>query len=405
MMSTAGAEGAAAIVSMFWILLAVFLAPLIARMLRGFVPDVVLLLAFGVLIGGHGLGVASTAGGVELVSELGLGLLFLLAGFEIDPRSLGGRQGAFAWGTWLVCLVFATGLALVVGWRFGFTAAVAIGIALTSTALGTLLPILKQLGMQESRLGRAVLIHGAVGELGPVLAMAVLLSSHSPVASLVLLAVFTAAVIVIWLVPQRVVARSPGLFRFLHASADGTGQLMMRAALLMLIALMAIAAVFDLDVVLGAFAAGAILRQLSSGLDRDLEHKLESLGYGFLIPVFFVVSGMGIDIGAVIADPLVWALSVAAIWVCRGVPVWISERLFDTGSGLVHGERRRLALFAATGLPIIVAVTGIAVSNELMPQALASSLVAAGATTVLLFPLLARVAGMRQARMSGGLAA
>ncbi|MFV0373260.1 cation:proton antiporter [Microbacterium sp.] len=405
MMSAEGAGTTAAIVSMFWILLAVFLAPIVARMLRGYVPDVVLLLAFGVLIGGHGVGLADTAGGVDLVSELGLGLLFLLAGYEIDPRTLGGRQGGFAWGTWLFCLALATGAGLLLVPDFGFTAAVALGIALSSTALGTLLPILKQLGIQESSLGRAVLIHGAVGELGPVLAMAVLLSTHSPWASLVLLVVFGLAVLVIWLVPQRLVARDPRLFRFIHSSADGTGQLMMRATMLMLMALMAVAAVFDLDVVLGAFAAGAVLRQIGDGLDKALAHKLDAVGYGFLIPVFFVVSGMGIDIGAVVTSPLTWLGAVAAIWVFRGVPVWASERVFDTGSGLMPGQRRQLALFAATGLPIIVAVTGVAVSNDLMPRQLASSLVAAGATTVLLFPLLAQLAGMRNARLTDSLAA
>lgn len=397
---SAEGETTTAIVSLFWIVLAALAAPLIARLLRGYVPDVVLLLGFGLLIGGHGLGLASTEGGVALVSELGLGLLFLLAGFEIHPRSLGGRQGGFAWATWAVSFILALGLSLAVGWQFGLTSAIAVAIALSSTALGTLLPILKQLGISDSKLGRAVLAHGAVGELAPVLAMAVLLSSHTPLASLVLLGIFGFAVILMWSVPRKVLSRVPGLGSFLRASADGTGQLLVRATLLMLVALMAIAAVFELDVVLGAFAAGMVLRQAHSTLDAALEHKLETIGFGFLIPVFFVVSGMGIDVMSVVREPLPWLVAVVAIWLCRGVPVLLSERLFDTGSGLdTPHERRQLALFAATGLPIIVAVTNIAVSNELISEGLASALVAAGATTVLLFPLAARLVGLRHARL------
>lgn len=394
------AESTTAIVSLFWIMLAVFAAPLLSRLLRGYVPDVVLLLGFGLLIGQHGVGLASTDGGVQLVSELGLGLLFLLAGFEIHPRSLGGRQGAFAWATWGVSFLLALALALVVGWQYGFTSAIAVAIALSSTALGTLLPILKQLGITETKLGKAVLANGAVGELAPVLAMAVLLSSHTPLASLVLLGIFGVAVLLMWSLPRKLLAKVPGLATFLQSSAGGTGQLLVRATLLMLVALMAIAAVFELDVVLGAFAAGMVLRQAQTSLDFDLEKKLETIGYGFLIPVFFVVSGMAIDVASVVRNPLPWLVAVVAIWLCRGVPILVSERLFDTGSGLdTPHERRQLALFAATGLPIIVAVTNIAVGNDLMSEGLASALVAAGATTVLLFPLAARLVGLRHARV------
>lgn len=392
------------IISLFWILLAVFLAPILARLLRSFVPDVVLLLAFGALIGPHGLGLAATSGGVDLVSELGLGLLFLLAGMEIKPASLGGRQGAFAWGTWIVCFALGTALAFWIGNEYGFTAAVAVGIALSSTALGTLLPILKQMGISDSNLGRAVLVHGAVGEIAPVIAMALLLSSNSPLASLVLLIVFAVAVLVIWLVPGRMLRRTQWLPRLFRDAADGTAQLGVRATLLMLMALMAIAFTFDLDVVLGAFAAGAVLRQFTAAGDHGLEHKLETIGYGFLIPVFFVVSGMAIDIAVVVQQPVAWLLTLLAIWLLRGLPVYLGELLFETNSGLHAGERRQLALFAATGLPIIVAVTNIAVGAELMPESLQSILVAAGATTVLLFPLLARLVGLRHARLRGGIA-
>lgn len=233
-----------------------------------------------------------------------------------------------------------------------------------------------------------------------MLAMAVLLSSHTPLASLVLLGIFGVAVLLMWSLPRKLLAKVPGLATFLQSSAGGTGQLLVRATLLMLVALMAIAAVFELDVVLGAFAAGMVLRQALTSLDLDLEKKLETIGYGFLIPVFFVVSGMAIDVASVVRNPLPWIVAVVAIWLWRGVPILVSERLFDTGSGLdTPHERRQLALFAATGLPIIVAVTNIAVGNDLMSEGLASALVAAGATTVLLFPLAARLVGLRHARV------
>ncbi|MGB5953549.1 MAG: cation:proton antiporter, partial [Ornithinimicrobium sp.] len=274
------------------------------------------------------------------------------------------------------------------------TTAVAVAIALSSTALGTLLPILKDRNMVDSRLGQAVLVHGASGELLPVVAMALLLSTRNIPASIILLVLYATVALLVATVPSRALRRIPGLGFVLKERSHGTGQLIVRAVLLLLIGLMALAAVFALDVVLGAFAAGAILRYVHReyGLDDALESKLDTLAYGFLVPVFFVVSGMGIALDAVAEAPQILLYIVVLIPLVRGGPVWLIERYTDTGSGLQsRSERAQLAMFAATGLPIIVAVTQVAVAADLMSTANASLLVAGGATTVLIFPLLAQV--------------
>ncbi|WP_068024490.1 cation:proton antiporter [Nocardia mexicana] len=380
-----------AIVSLFWIAAAAAAAPLLARALRGFVPDVVILLVLGMLFGPNVIGLAGSEGGVDLLSELGLGMLFLLAGYELDPRLLRGKSGRVAWSTWLVCLVLAWVLVWLVARDAGFTAQVAVAIALTSTALGTLLPIVKQDGVLEQPLGRAVLAHGAVGELGPIVAMSVLLTSRNTAAAVIVLLLFVAAAALVWLVPTRLFERVPRLTRVVTALEGGTAQLPVRVVFLLLLTLMAVADEFDLDVVLGAFAAGLILRSLVAEQYPHIESSLETVGYGVLIPIFFVVSGMGIDPAAVARNPLTWVVFVLAIAVARGIPVWFSERFVPHGANLDYGrERIQLALYAATGLPIIVAVTQVATSAELMSADLASALVAAGATTVLIFPLLAK---------------
>ncbi|NED60010.1 cation:proton antiporter, partial [Streptomyces sp. SID10244] len=131
--------------------------------------------------------------------------------------------------------------------------------------------------------------------------------------------------------------------------------------------LMTVAAVFDLDVVLGAFAAGLILRRLIGPEQQEVGKSLEVIGFGVFIPVFFVTSGMGIDVSAVLGHPGMWAALVAAIAVARGLPVWLSERYIEHGANLEFGhERAQLALYAATGLPIIVAVTQVATASDLM---------------------------------------
>ncbi|WP_280336142.1 cation:proton antiporter [Nocardia wallacei] len=254
----------------------------------------------------------------------------------------------------------------------------------------------EQFGVLQKPLGRAVLAHGAVGELGPIVAMSVLLTSRDVVSAVIVLVLFVAAAGVVWLVPSRLLVRAPRLGGVVTELAGGTAQLPVRVVFVLLLALMAVADEFDLDVVLGAFAAGVVLHSLVAERYPRIESSLETVGFGVLIPIFFVVSGMGIDPSAVARKPLTWVVFVLAIAVARGVPVWLSERFVTHGANLGSGrERVQLALYAATGLPIIVAVTQVAAGTGLMSAELASTLVAAGATTVLVFPALAKMLGRR----------
>lgn len=390
------ADGGDPIVSLFWIALVAVAAPLLAAATRRLIPDVVLLLVLGCVIGPHVLGWASTGGGVSLVREIGLGMLFLLAGYEIDTEALRGRAGKHAWLTWLLCVAVGMAMAWALVPEHDTTVMLVLALCLTSTALGTLLPILKSTGEAATPLGSAVLTHGAVGELGPVIAMALLLSTRTAWLSAGVLAAFAALAVVVAVLPRRTIGRIPGVRRVLYDGARGTTQTALRIVFLLLLTLMALASVFDLDVVLGAFAAGIILRRLTPADSHWVEERLEAVAFSFFIPVFFVTSGMGIDVSAVGGAPLILVSFVAMILLARGVPVWLRERYTDTGSGLTEkGDHVRLGLYAATGLPIIVAVTELAVSRDLMPDDIASILVAAGAVTVLLFPLAARMTRSR----------
>ncbi len=148
---------------------------------RRLVPEVVLLLVAGAVVGPFALNIAADSEAIGILRELGLGMLFLLAGYEIDRQELSGRGGRRALYTWLFCLALAFTVVALLGMRNVISAEAAVAIAMTSTALGTLLPILKDNKLLDTRLGKTVLNHGgAVGELGPVVAMAVLLSAVVP---------------------------------------------------------------------------------------------------------------------------------------------------------------------------------------------------------------------------------
>lgn len=331
------------LVSFAWIMGAALLAPLLSYATGKRLPAVVLLIGFGLVIGPNVLGLASLDGGVGLIKEIGLGMLFLLAGYEIEPETLRGKEGRTGLATWLMCAVLSfLGAMSIVGFHSSSTAIV-LAIALTSTAIGTLLPIMKQHDMLDTPVGRSLLIHGAIGEIAPILAMALLLSSRST-----------------WLTTA------------------------------VLLAFFLVAAVFELDVVLGAFAAGFILRQMVPEKYRTpLEQRLDIVGYSLFIPVFFVCSGMAINPQAVAEKPWLLVALVPLFYVTRGLPIFLREMFFSTGSE-VSGwkESLQLSLYAATALPIIVAVTEVATHSKLLSADNASILVAAGSVTVLLFPLI-----------------
>ena len=251
--------------------------------------------------------------------------------------------------------------------------------------------MLKSHGAAGTAVGNAVLVHGAVGELLPVFAISLLLSSRSPGMAFVVLLAFMVVALVTALIPHRLFAHLPGLRQIIAAEANTTGQTILRLAMFLLATLIMCTALFDLDAVLGAFAAGIILRSLTPPAALHLiTRRLETVGFAFTIPLFFVVSGMGISVFAVASNPLGLVAVVLGILLCRGVPVFLADVLVDTRSGLASkSQKAQMALYSAAGLPIIVAVTEVATSSGLLEESTSSLLVAGGALTVLLFPLLA----------------
>lgn len=389
-LASADGPSTEAYISLFWIALVTMLSPLISSMTRKKLPDVVILLILGMIIGPNALALADTSNGISLIKNIGLGVLFLLAGYEVNTSALKSRQGGMALGTWIVS--FIAGLlvaAVVTGWSGGFSNYAVLAIAMSSTALGTILPMVRNNGKSGTRLGQSIIIHGAIGECAPIFAMALLLSSHGTAMAALILLGFCAIAVVTALIPHRAFEHIPGLRRVMAANASATTQTMLRLAMLLLVTLMMVAAVFELDVVLGAFAAGIILRSLTpDGAFEPFSKRLDVLGFSFLIPLFFVTSGMGIKVQVLAEKPLVLVGIVLALLTVRGLPVVLTEKFFDTHSGLkTTNEKVQLGLYAAAGLPILVAVTEVAEKNHLMTEQTASLLVAGGALTILVFPL------------------
>jgi Kef-type K+ transport system membrane component KefB len=143
--------------------------------------------------------------------------------------------------------------------------------------------------------------------------------------------------------------------------------------------------VFGLDAVLGAFVAGVVLRRYAPpGEGNKLAPKIEAIGFGFFIPLFFVVSGAKLDIDSIKENPVRLLVFFVLLLVVRGLPQYVLYRFALPDSR----ERWQFTLYVATALPILVAITGLEVSQGAMVPANAAALVGAGALSVLVFPLL-----------------
>jgi Kef-type K+ transport system membrane component KefB len=370
--------------SLAWVLGIAALTPIVLGLLpRLRLPEVVLLLALGMTIGPYGLGLAHLGDQVAFVSDLGLGMLFLLAGMEVDPDELRTRDGARAVTAWLVSLGSAVVWMFFLGEVVGIPAWGAIAIAMTSTALGTLLPLLRDTGLQQQEIGRLVLANGAIGEFGPILAMSVFLSQGSTWGALLSLAAFVVVAALIGFLLVRHSPRAERVIGVVRHGAETTAQAPVRLVILLLAVMLAMSASLGLDVILGAFVAGAIIRMLLPADHTAISARLDGIGYGFLIPVFFVVSGMGIDPVELLHHPGTVLFVFVSILLLRGGPVYLMFR------HLGRRLRLQLGLFSATGLPIIVAVTTVAVDSGEMTHVGQSIVVGAGMLTVLLLPVLA----------------
>jgi Kef-type K+ transport system membrane component KefB len=275
-------------------------------------------------------------------------------------------------------------------------ATVLVALALTTTALGTLMPILRDAGILDQRFGNFVVGAGAVGEFGPVIAVSVILAFDAGEAwHTVLLFVFAAVAVGTALLALRV--RPTRVVRLVETTMGTSGQLAVRLSVLLIVGLAVVASEFGLDVILGAFTAGMITGIVIRGTEsHEYQAKLDAVGFGFLIPVFFIATGMDYDVDGLLSDPtaLILVPGFALLFlVSRGLPALLLYR-----RDVERDDRLSLGLFSAAALPLLVAITEIGTDTGTMRPDVAVSLVGAGMLSVLIYPLIALAIHRRAAR-------
>jgi Kef-type K+ transport system membrane component KefB len=360
-------------------------APIIAAAVPGKrVPQVVILIFLGILIGPQGLGLANTQS-IQLLSNIGLGFLFLLAGYELDPHLFRERPGRLAMAGWAFSAAIAVGVvALLTAVHFVYDF-VPIGLALTTTALGTLLPILRDNDMLGGKFGRQVLAAGAVGELFPIVAISLFLTKRDQFVAIASLVVVGVVALLLTTLPRLI--GTVRLSAVIQQGKRATAQTTLRWAIVLLMVLLVAAERFGLDVVLGAMLAGIVLRTWTKRMGVDvepLEIKLDAVGYGIFIPIFFVASGMSLDVQAVIRNPLRLVVFFLLLLVVRGLPSLV---IYARVLSLL--QRLEMTFITATTMPLLIALAEIGPRHGTMLPANAAALVGAGVLSVLFFPSIA----------------
>ncbi|MGH9277821.1 MAG: cation:proton antiporter, partial [Acidimicrobiales bacterium] len=265
------------------------------------VPVVVVELLLGIVIGPQGTGLAEVDDFTEFLGNLGLGMLFYFAGYEIDFERIRGRPLKLAAMGWGLSLALAYGLGAALAVVGVVVSLVYTGSALATTAIGTLIPILRDSGDLKTRFGTYLLGAGAVGEFGPILLITILLSATNPLNQALLLIAFIGLAVLCGVLAVRSVGRG---WAALERTLESSSQLIVRLVVVLVVALLALANDLGLDLLLGGFVAGMISRLALRGHEIELfESKITALGYGLLVPFFFVTSGMNFDLDSLIGSP------------------------------------------------------------------------------------------------------
>jgi Kef-type K+ transport system membrane component KefB len=376
-----------------------FAAPFVLGLLpRLRLPSVVLEIVAGIVVGPSVLGWVTVDATIEVVATIGLAFLLFLAGLEIDFDRLRGRVLR------LSAVSYAASFAIAVAVSLGLSAGglvdtpLLVAIVLASTSLGVLIPVLKDAGQSGSTLGQLVIAAGSIADFGAIILLSVLFSGEGGTGATLLLIGCLLALAAVVLVVALGAERSMRIRADLLRLQDTTAQIRVRGAMVLLIAFAAIAQRLGLEVILGTFAAGAALTLIDR--DRGMSHpqfrrKLEAMGFGLFIPVFFVSSGVAYDLDALLASAstlLMVPVFLAALLAVRGLPALLYRGLLGGRQALVAG------LLQATSLPFIVAATAIGRELGLIDAAGTAALIAAGLLSVVIFP----AAGLALLRAGGG---
>jgi Kef-type K+ transport system membrane component KefB len=373
--------------NLFIVALVALLAPLAVAVVPNLrMPAVVLEILAGIVLGPDVLHVVEADVPVEVLAVIGLAFLLFTVGLELDVRTLRGTALRLAVIGYAVSLALGTGVGLLAAAAGWVSSPLLIALALSATSLGLVVPVLKDSGHVGSTAAGLTIAAATFADVAAILLLTLLFSEEATGlgARIVLLLTFIGVVAVVG-AGVLVTERWESLSRIVQGLQDTTAEIRVRGAVVLLLGFVVLAQRFGLEAILGALLAGVVV----GAVDRDssshpqFRTKLDAIGFGFLIPVFFVTSGIRLDVAGLTADPGALArlpVFLIALLLVRGVPALL-YRAHVTGR-----QAAAAGLLQATSLPFLVTATMIGDELGVVSPVNAAALVGAGVVSVLVFP-------------------
>ena len=278
------------------------------------IPSSVLEIAAGILIGPAVLGWVSSDAVITVFARLGVALLLFLAGLELDFAKLRGRPLKLGLYGFAASLAIGLALALPLGAVGVVVDPLLVAIILSSTSLGIVCPVLKDAGILDSRAGTYVVAACSVAEFGSIVVLSMFFSPSGSVDPAVTIVKLVGLALIVAAIAYVASKHAPWRARIddvLSRLQDTSAQLRVRAAMLLMIALLVLSEELKFDAILGSFLAGALLSALTDPAREEelgqVRHKLEGIGFGFFVPIFFVATGLSFPVDRLFSD---WSTAV-----------------------------------------------------------------------------------------------
>jgi Kef-type K+ transport system membrane component KefB len=380
------------IFDLFIILTIAILTPMIANWSPKFkIPTLVLEIIIGIIIGPYVLGLVKPDPGITALSVLGVSFLFFIAGLQINIDKIKGKPLNYALLGWILSLI----IALIIGGLLQLSNIVIsfifVALALSTTSLGVLVPVLKDSGDLNSNFGRYIFAAGTIAEFIPLIILAIFFNpDYNKFNSIILFALYIIFALIILVTVNR--WKPKFITKLMRETMHNSGQFAIRTSFLLIVALTVLSVTSGIHFVFGAFIAGIIVSEIIKKYenDRDVEDlrtKFDGIGFGFIIPIFFIVTGINFDLADFLGNPstlIMVPLFLICFLIIRGAPAFVVYR-----KALSQADKLPFALFSATQLPLVIVITDLAVKSGSMHPDIAANLVGAAIISVIIFPLIA----------------
>jgi CPA2 family monovalent cation:H+ antiporter-2 len=392
-----------ALLSLLLITVLAAAVPLVASRLRGWrIPIVIGEILAGMIIGKSGFDLVAPSPILDFLAEFGFVFLMFISGLEVDVGAMtqhpleggdeGERRSFWREPLFLAFLSFILTLGSAFAIAFGLQevglvrSPLIIGLILSTTSLGIVVPVLKERGIAPTRYGQLMLVAALIADVVTLVLLSVAFGILQKGFALQL--ILFLSLLLIFAVALRmgiVVSKVPGLKKVIQELSTATAQIRVRGAIALMVAWATLATALGIEVILGAFLAGVIVSTIAGPEETILREKLDALGFGFFIPIFFISVGSRFDLNVVLGSQgalILFPLLIVAAYAVKVLPAFVYRLAFSWREGLGAG------FLLSSRLSLIIAASALAFELGVISEAVNADIILVAMVTCTLSPIL-----------------